>query len=70
MGNRILDRWKSKCIAREVARSLACLRNSKRQEHGEQGGRWHRMKCAKQAGDSSWRASRLREEAQILSQSS
>lgn len=68
-GNQILDRRKSKCRAHEVGRSLAGLRNSKRQEHREQGVRWHGMKSEKQARDSTWRVSRLRE-VWILFQSS
>ena len=45
------------------------LRNSKRQKHREQGVRWQGMKSEKQARDSAWRASRLRE-VWILFQSS
>ena len=53
----ILDRWRNRCIAHEVGRHLLCLRNSKRQEHSDQGGGCHGTNSEKKAGDSSRRGS-------------
>ena len=46
-----------RCIAHGAGRHLLCLRNSKRQEHSDQGGGRHGTKPEKQAGDSSQRGS-------------